>query len=254
MPTVIRAHEYGVFGIDWSPDGSLLISAGGDGLIKTWDTADWQRVDEFLGSDVTNEAANSLDWSPDGDYLAIGDLAGGVWVLAVENGEVEHSWAEQGDQISMVAWSPDESQVAAASRDGTILLGNRDEGTAVLLEGHSDQVTAVAWSPDGDRVASASLDQTVRVWDVESGEVLFVLEGHHELVTAVAWSPNGEIIASGGWDWNIHLWNAETGRPLQVLAGHVAAVNSVAWSPDGSVLASASEDGTVMIWGIRAEE
>ncbi len=250
--TIFRAHEYGVFGLDWSSDGGQLISVGGENQTKLWDTADWQLLEVLNNSEVIPSSVTSLDLSPDGSYLAMGDVDGGVTVLAVD-GAVEYSWSEQDDEITMVAWSPDGDQVASASYEGTILIWDLEgDDMSFLLEGHTDRVDAIAWSPDESRLASASLDHTVRVWDAESGEEQFVLEGHNELVLSVAWSPNEEIIASGGWDATIHLWDAATGRQLQVLEGHVSAVNSVAWSPDGSFLASASEDGTVMIWGIRA--
>ncbi|KAH8662682.1 WD40-repeat-containing domain protein, partial [Ilyonectria robusta] len=72
--------------------------------------------------------------------------------------------------VLSVAFSPDSTLVASASRDETIRLWRVNDGTCMQeLKGHTDWVWSVAFSPDSTLVASASRDQTIRLWRVDDG-------------------------------------------------------------------------------------
>jgi hypothetical protein len=62
------------------------------------------------------------------------------------------------DQVSAVAWSPNEPQVVSGSWDRTLKVWDVTQGTEVhTLSGHRSGVFAVAWSPDGRQVVFEAL-------------------------------------------------------------------------------------------------
>jgi len=80
------------------------------------------------------------------------------------------------------------------------------------LIGHTDGITSVVFSEDGKQLASGSLDMTIRVWDVESGRLIWgPLRGHNECIYFVAFSPNEKRIVSASGGGNVCFWNADTG-------------------------------------------
>lgn len=80
-PLVLDRHEEPITALAFQPaPGTLLASAGRDGLVALWSLPD---DDLPVGTDVLGEAATTLAWSPDGRSLAVADAAGAVKVLAV---------------------------------------------------------------------------------------------------------------------------------------------------------------------------
>jgi tetratricopeptide (TPR) repeat protein len=65
-----------------------------------------------------------------------------------------------------IAFTPDGTRLASASRDFTIKLWDVATGSEVLaLRGHTGTVTSLSFSRDGCRLASGSNDFTARLWD-----------------------------------------------------------------------------------------
>jgi WD40 repeat protein len=126
------------------------------------------------------------------------------------------------------------------------------------LKGHSESIWSVAISPDGQMLASGSADQTIKLWNLETGKLLYSLEGHSSLVVSVAFSPDGKILASSSTlavgDGNIKLWDVETGRLQRVLGKGLLSLNvsCVTFSPDGQTLASGNMDATIKLWQLNS--
>ncbi|MEB3831763.1 serine/threonine-protein kinase [Phormidium sp. CCY1219] len=95
----------------------------------------------------------------------------------------------------------------------------------------------------------------VRVWEVQTGKLVYNLSAHKDWVKALAISPDGGTLATGSADKTIRLWNLENGSRMLTIAGpgaHWGPVNALAFSPDGRILASASDDNTIKIWDLRS--
>lgn len=119
------------------------------------------------------------------------------------------------------------------------------------LSAHSQPVWSTAISANGQILASGSQDNSIKVWDLNSGQILYTLLGHNDTVRSLAISADGRILASGSGDSTIKLWNLQTGKLFATLSGHSSPVWSVAIARDGQTLISACEDGTINIRNLR---
>lgn len=155
------------------------------------------------------------------------------------------------DTVRHVAWSPDGSRLATASRDGTARVFDARSGRSVLvLSSDGSMVESVAWSPDSSRVATAGRERVIRIWDASSGDPVRLLTGMTDVGRQVAWSPDGEHIAATSKDGVVRVWEVDADTPVRELRGHRDDVWGVGWSPDSTRLASASHDQTVIIWNL----
>ncbi len=109
-------------------------------------------------------------------------------------------WALRGhtDGIVAIAFSPDGSSLASASRDKTVKIWNLKTGQAVrTIPGAQGQLSAVAFSSDGKRLAIGDVALYVRIIDLATGEQLKAI-AHPDAVGEVAFSPDGSALAVAG--------------------------------------------------------
>jgi WD40 repeat protein/tRNA A-37 threonylcarbamoyl transferase component Bud32 len=149
-----------------------------------------------------------------------------------------------------VAFSPDGTRLASASKDGTAKLWAITTGQELCtLKKHMGPVWGVAFGPDGKRLASAGGDKTVRLWDADTGQELLCLRRHTTVVTSVVFSPDGTRLASVDGDGVIKVWDSRSGQERRSFRAHErGGAWRVAYSRDGQRLASVSFDGTVKVW------
>ena len=143
-------------------------------------------------------------------------LSGQYWATASSRGEVR-VWREAG-KILHLAW-----------------------------QAHTDHTWALAFSPDERLLASGSFDGSLKLWDVESGALLW--SGWHPGVICLAFAPDGSLLASEGRDATFRLWDPRLGTLLQEVP-HPDPVLALAWSPNGNRLAMGSFDGQIRLWEV----
>jgi len=136
-----------------------------------------------------------------------------VKIWDTTSGQELHELSGHEGHVWSVAFSPDGSKLASASRDTFIRLWDLKPPQAgepkliFKLSGHRGDVSCVSFSPDGSRLASGSNDHTVRIWDVATGHEALCLKGHTGWVWGVAFSPGGTKLASASADETIKIWD-----------------------------------------------
>ena len=193
----------------------------------------------------------SIAYSPDGQLLATGDIAGNTCLCHVAD-EIQLFIFEGHGWIRSVAFSPDGRTLANSSTDQTVKLWDVSTGECMrTLHGHTHRIRSVVFHPNGSALIGGSEDQTIKLWDISTGQCVKSLPGHTGAVNSVSLSPDGQIVTSGSDDQTVRLWNINTGQCLKILHGHTSPVRSVAFHPDGQIVASGSDDQTVRLWNIN---
>jgi WD40 repeat protein/transcriptional regulator with XRE-family HTH domain len=156
-------------------------------------------------------------------------------------------WTSTFDASIAVVTSLTGQYWAAGSRRGEVRVW-REGGQILHLawQAHADMVRTLAFSPDERTLASGSLDGSVKLWDVESGALLWAA-WQTKGTNCLAFAPGGSLLASGGLDATVRIWDPKVGTLLEELL-HPGPVFALAWSPDGHLLASGDFAGTIRLW------
>jgi WD40 repeat protein len=198
-----------VIALDFSPDGKLLATGGGEpsrsGEVKIWNVADGKLVRDL--TDAHSDTVFSVKFSPQGDMLASGAADKFLKVWNVGSGELFRSY-----------------------------------------EGHTHHVLGVSWKFDSKVLATAGADQVIKVWDVATGEQKRTITGFAKQLTAIEFvATTPEVVAAGG-DKQVHRRNVDSGGAVRTYSGGTDYMYTVAVSADGTLVIAGGEDSALRVW------
>ncbi len=251
----VQGHTAYLTSVTWSPDVRYIASGAEygtrDGSIKIWNVETGNeirtiRVDCLIG-------VLSVDWNPDGKYLAATDCVT-VKVFEAATGKLISTLPSGG--ASSVEWSPD-GQYLAAPADRRIKVWRAETWELVTtLEYPPGLSSRMTWSPDSKYIAVVPWDiqdTSIKIFELETEKFIRTIEGDPMGVFLVSWSPDGRYLASSSF-LTINIQDVETGDFIRTIdSGPVIALT---WSPDSKYLASGYAGGgdatpQIRIWEIE---
>lgn len=130
----------------------------------------WDIAGDFIRSRFgdDNEPTLAVNYDSNGEHLVSVGQKGLVVRRSVKTGQVAFKFALDIKNVLSVAFSSDDSMLAACSSDGSIWIWIIGSGRVVscVRKCHLDDVNAVAFDAESRRLVSGSSDRTVKVWDV----------------------------------------------------------------------------------------
>ncbi len=211
-------HVFRVLAIDFSPDGKLIATGGGDpsrsGEVKIWnaDTGELIRSLDSLHSDTVF----GVRFSPDGTKLACCAADKFLKVINVADGKELKAFEGHTHHVLAVDWSADGKSLVTGGADNVIKVWNFETGEQVrTLQAAGKQITAVRWVPGKPEVVGAAGDKLVRTWNPDNGGIARNYGGPEDYVFGVGISKDGTRIAAGGADSALFIWNGQNGQQIR---------------------------------------
>jgi WD40 repeat protein len=193
LRATLTGHESQVYGLAFSRNGEFLATASySDNATRLWSTATGQLIAELEGI--------APEFSPDGQVLMT--VSNKTIKLWSSTGKLKLALTGHDRNITAATFSPDGSQLATGSEDGTVKIWNATTG----------QTSATYWE-----------ESSAKLWDVTAGRLQAELSGPTievrydtkvAAVTGATFSPDGKIIATQSYDM-LRLWEAATGRLIE---------------------------------------
>jgi ankyrin repeat protein len=171
----------------FSPDGTRLACAGGDGF-GNGEVEIWNVQTGPLVATLNSKSVHSVAFSPDGKTLAVG-IGGFVqekpivelWNLA-QHKVVTRLRGHEFDPISL-AFSRDGRRIAAGDAQGLLTVWDIPAATILRTMGVKDFVVHSTVSPGAQFGATADHASNVRLYDLSSGKLLYMLSGPGNHIT-----------------------------------------------------------------------
>ncbi|ETO24550.1 WD-40 repeat protein [Reticulomyxa filosa] len=243
----LEGHSDNVIGVQFSPDGSKILSYSRDKSIRIWNTQSGKQLHLLQGH---SNWINSAQFSPDGSKIVSCSRDKTVRVWDVLSGQQIQIF-EHSKQVNAVQFSPDGLKIVSGLDDDTIPIWDALSGKQLqLLNGHLGIISGIQFSPDGSKLVSCSNDKTIHIWDVFSGKSLQILRGHLRTINGIQFTSDGSKVISCSIDRTIRIWDVFSGQQIQAFEGHSDAINGIQLSSDNSKILSYSNDKTIRIWDI----
>jgi WD40 repeat protein len=195
----------------------------------------------------------SVEFSPDGKTLAVGNVNGVVQLWDVETRN-ERTSLEVGAGVYCVAFAPDGKALASADMGGRVKLWDLVTGKEIRsLRVRGTRAYRVRYAPDGKRLVSVGFEGSVQLWDAHTGKELAAFDpaADQERAGCVQFAPTGKVVATGTVKGVLVLRDATTLDLKAAVTGHDRGITAVAFSPDGKLLATGGAvDRVVKLWDV----
>uniref|UniRef100_A0A665WG18 CARD domain-containing protein n=1 Tax=Echeneis naucrates TaxID=173247 RepID=A0A665WG18_ECHNA len=254
-------HLSWVHRVQFSPDGSQLLSCSDDQTVRMWET---KRI--HTSSAVCLKRDSDVLFSEEEIIVSAADNCNRLQVsfLGMPSGKLLATLQGHTKTVLRCHFSQNGQTLITSSEDTTIRVWRWQSGEVRVLEGHKEQVRCFSLLSNtlaNTRLLSWSFDGTVKVWDIETGEKLQDIEAHQGAILSGHVSPDGCFFATTSADKTVKLWSVKEGCLLKICSQeskdgmdslHGGWVTDMHFSPDDSLLVSTG--GYIKWWNVENGE
>uniref|UniRef100_A0A3B3I0V8 Intraflagellar transport 80 homolog (Chlamydomonas) n=1 Tax=Oryzias latipes TaxID=8090 RepID=A0A3B3I0V8_ORYLA len=219
----VDAHKGAVLAGRWNYDGTALVTAGEDGLIKIWSKVG------MLRSTLANQGSPvySVAWGPDSDRIL---YTSGVQltIKPLQPSAKVMQWKAHDGLVLKVDWNSVNSLILSGGEDCKYKVWDSFGRLLHSSSPHDYPVTSLSWAPDGEMFAVGSFN-TLRLCD-KTGWSYAVEKPHTGSLFSLAWSAdstqlagacgNGHVIFAHVleqcWEWKNFVITLTKRRSMQV--------------------------------------
>ncbi len=283
---VVRAfrHDAEVNALAFANNGSQVLSAGDDKLVRLWNVGNGEEEKTFSGAGgplraltVTPDSQKVIAGGSDkrvrvwqqGDSKPVAELEvpTGVLGLSAANDNrrvvissednvvrvydlqrdlVLEEFRQASGAVRAVEFAADGNSLIAAGDDKRARLHRPAVSTGAVVV--QSPIAAVGISPDGNQIYTASQDKKVAAWNKNDLNSQRTFDNSGDVNVALAVSADGRVLATGGRDRRLRMWDARNGQRIGEIETP-AAITAAALNRQGQAVVVAGADHVIRCYG-----
>ena len=200
----------------FSPDGKRIVGGGiplqaqgknqKRAIVKVWAVSTGK---ELLRFDAHNGLLQTIQCSPDGQYIATGGQDKLVKVWNATTGKIRYVLSGHQGKIQDICFHPNSKQLVSVCDESSLKIWDLTSGKVVdtLLPRGTDQFYKVSFSANGKRIVTG-LRNSVQMWDSKYRAHLLTLKSLNKIpyVNDSVFSEDGQILLSSR-QGSVILWD-----------------------------------------------
>ena len=203
----------------------------------------------------------TLEFPPDGKYLAVGTWVG-LWWYELATMKSVDLWETERGMVCALKFSPDGALLATGNWDGEVKVWDvKNHRCLAKMQrtGQFDRASELVFSPDGQCLASSGgRYDAIYIWHPETGEQIAKFTVNEELQPRyrpssipITFSPDGKFLIGATPENTFSVWDIETGERIAHLTGHSFSLTALFLAPCRKFLASVDRDGNLRKWEVN---
>jgi len=262
-------HDWQIWRVAFSPDGSTVATASLDKTAKIWDAKTGDLLATMEGH---NDRLKYITYSPSGKYILTstgkqwpytpkGPVSARIW--DGKTGEQIAEFKTHMDTIRSAKFSQDEKHVLTSSDDHTARLWEVTSGKELHTFDHKSSILTIDFSPDGKTILTSSSERrspyiegfrqpaepSMKLWDAQTGKLL-IHKPHQQGVTA-SFNESGDQIVTACRGL-ITYWDIALGKQLKTLREPLIGTN-VVFSPKGKHFVVITPEEPMELWSLTGQ-
>jgi WD40 repeat protein len=255
----LKAHPGGVYGVNFSPDGTMIASGGVDKKIIIWSPSGKIL---FSPNERHKDKIWSVRFSPDSKFVASASIDDTIKIWSKKGELIQTLKGHKGD-VYDVSFSKNSDRIYSSSQDGNIIIWDIKTGRSLetfqtpnSLNKSEYKIMGLDLEPFKNSVLvyTGNKDYDFSLWDMKNQgkKGIKTIRNTQSLVMSVRFNKKGNMIVSSenkNGNGTIKIWDI-TGNLIGLIDSPKDGILYAEFSHDSKYIASASSDNTIKIWKV----
>ncbi|OAF71033.1 WD repeat-containing protein 16 [Intoshia linei] len=243
--------------LEFSTDGSKIISGWNDGRIRTYYPQSGRKMYTIHNAHISEVTAICI--FSYANKLISGSNEGVIRVWQVERMETKRgsmyvdkllfSLNEHKARVTCIKMRNNNNECVTSSTDGSCIIWNLETQIRIHMIRLNTLFKYVCYTPDEYQIITTGNDRKVGYWETYDASNIREIEASQSgCINGMDICSNGKFFVSGGDDKILKVWDYEEGIMTHYGELHGASITKLKISPDNNTIVSVGEDGSILIW------